>query len=1512
MKAKKMLFVLIMLMILGSLIAIDRTYTIDEAVLQGIRDACFGLSDPLVETYWDDYTREAREIDPEELEIFGDRSYSDVFDLWEHTLLAYKAVIEDNPEPYYEMNDVIDFLLVDFDWEDYKLQLYNPSFTDMSQYSIDAYARGLHMAYGLNFIAFMCDMAYFYMTTGQQEQMLIKLDELIDWAIDDVYNNTGWRDPAGWCQDEYSNELLPRIQASSFRLINVSGIGYCCIIAGEDLSAGTRLNDFVMEQLWSTDNYPAGTDLHGFTDYGVTNTGMYIGGLTYANRAIYLAPLFFTALKRVHNYNIWDTDFMNNWMTQVMMRNDPKFCHITQKDDFRHRSLDSGEYPYNDNNNLEKGLLPYYYNNTNNIDLKKTIRWYVHRAKSNNNNLYPKETNEHNTESFEVVMCFNPDTIIDLPISDDTYYPSYLETGSYSDDELTILRPSSTSANVINSNGNYILDIPYMTINHENSFDHNHYNFEKTHFQLFYKGKYFIVDTGYKTWYNGDWSRLKDWFKSPYSKNLIIINPDSTDIENSELKGEFSELTEWCTSGNTTDYVSLNQKDPIGYTDKFNYHTTNDILSPSYKDFLISNDLLQHLKVSVEYNNKMPDNNGTAHPCEVIRNYYMIDDQYYILYDVVENTEQFTNKYRNQIHFNPNAEEVFDADNESQFCSTIDGVNLYGIMGASNNFYTNYEDKDLNYGAHYSGLPIGWTGSRSANHSRLRITSTGINEQFLTLLIPSECYTNPIDDVSPGTGQYAIKYSLNTGYNCYAAVSDGNDVYCDGGNTRFVTDASFLLVEANNIFTDLKKLILNSNNFLEVRDMGGTDFTNVVVFDSDYVSEEVIVEWTESDELEIITLMSFTSPIPLPIPNPKYKILRCGVLPEDLISKTYYYATGSTNPQDRGLINNNIESLALDSLYFYVNYGYSDLASVNLLTEELIIHQGVFDGITIQGVTQFGTGEIVFRHEITVPVGAELIFTPNSKPQMAEDSKFSVNGQVTAIGDSLNIIEFDKKLSENWIGFYISSDGAVDFQYCKFSNAKGAIQCFGDIDLSNSEITNCDYGLQINSPNSYKVNDNTISNCGKYGVFIGNTSFLITACHFEDNFIYDCQYGLFLYNTNAEINDNAIYNNDENGMYISRRSNPIIISSYIGNTRKGAIDTPEIYLIDDSYPVLDYMYNDIVIESGGNSKSIYNASGADNQYYCRNNFWGDGITTTEIEQSFYPSEWDVIFEPFCESSNTGFAPPIGIGDKLFDEGLEAEIDGDLLLAKEKYLLSIEQNPDDVESLWSASRLLNCVDPDIGFGYYEAQQLYEGIMTDSLNTDLYELSKQSAINCDRKMENFQEAIIQYEIMFEDSLSIIDSIFTQLDIVYTYMEVEAAGNRASSLHFINDDHAVRNSKHAREMENELLSLLMRETDDGGIYSPIIHKVKLHGNYPNPFNPTTMISFSIPDESKVELTVYNIKGQKVKTLVNDNLAKGIHEVLWNGKDYHNKSVASGVYFYKLSVNGKNHFIKKCLMLK
>ncbi|OGC96565.1 MAG: hypothetical protein A2W25_00875 [candidate division Zixibacteria bacterium RBG_16_53_22] len=73
-------------------------------------------------------------------------------------------------------------------------------------------------------------------------------------------------------------------------------------------------------------------------------------------------------------------------------------------------------------------------------------------------------------------------------------------------------------------------------------------------------------------------------------------------------------------------------------------------------------------------------------------------------------------------------------------------------------------------------------------------------------------------------------------------------------------------------------------------------------------------------------------------------------------------------------------------------------------------------------------------------------------------------------------------------------------------------------------------------------------------------------------------------------------------------------------------------------------------------------------------------------------------------------------------------------------------------------------------------------------------------------------------------------------------------------------------------------------------------LNQNYPNPFNPSTKISFSLIRRGNVTLSVYNLLGQKVLELVNQELEAGAHEVEWDGRDRSGKPVSSGLYFYKM----------------
>ena len=91
--------------------------------------------------------------------------------------------------------------------------------------------------------------------------------------------------------------------------------------------------------------------------------------------------------------------------------------------------------------------------------------------------------------------------------------------------------------------------------------------------------------------------------------------------------------------------------------------------------------------------------------------------------------------------------------------------------------------------------------------------------------------------------------------------------------------------------------------------------------------------------------------------------------------------------------------------------------------------------------------------------------------------------------------------------------------------------------------------------------------------------------------------------------------------------------------------------------------------------------------------------------------------------------------------------------------------------------------------------------------------------------------------------------------------------------------------------------------------IDKYSLSQNYPNPFNPTTVIVYYLPDigfqPAEVELTIYNVLGKKVRTLVKERQHLGEHRAVWDGKDDDGNDVASGIYFYRLKVSGVD-FVK------
>ena len=104
------------------------------------------------------------------------------------------------------------------------------------------------------------------------------------------------------------------------------------------------------------------------------------------------------------------------------------------------------------------------------------------------------------------------------------------------------------------------------------------------------------------------------------------------------------------------------------------------------------------------------------------------------------------------------------------------------------------------------------------------------------------------------------------------------------------------------------------------------------------------------------------------------------------------------------------------------------------------------------------------------------------------------------------------------------------------------------------------------------------------------------------------------------------------------------------------------------------------------------------------------------------------------------------------------------------------------------------------------------------------------------------------------------------------------------------------------------------DLGYYNRTVSNPKsinLHRNYPNPFNPITIIEYELPAATNVNITIYDIMGRKVKNLINNNQSSGYKSVIWNATNNQDQPVSAGAYLYSIEA-GEFRQTKKMILLK
>jgi len=221
-----------------------------------------------------------------------------------------------------------------------------------------------------------------------------------------------------------------------------------------------------------------------------------------------------------------------------------------------------------------------------------------------------------------------------------------------------------------------------------------------------------------------------------------------------------------------------------------------------------------------------------------------------------------------------------------------------------------------------------------------------------------------------------------------------------------------------------------------------------------------------------------------------------------------------------------------------------------------------------------------------------------------------------------------------------------------------------------------------------------------------------------------------------------------------------------------------------------------------------------------------------------------------------------------------------------------------------------------------------LVTQQIGSRAYKLS----INGDFETE---VAGFQQEYEFDSGILVIDSVMagvenSAVDVYYMTKDnwlslgmidlrgqeyIQNGHSNVVNIYF----HLVKDAELIQPFLSHLLTLAVDENSKIILTRVVTDRLSrlipdsyaLNQNYPNPFNPNTIIRYSLPKQSDVNITIYNILGQEVVVLVDKAQPAGYHQVVWEGKNSQGKPVASGIYFYRIEA-GEFTDNKKMLLLK
>jgi len=445
--------------------------------------------------------------------------------------------------------------------------------------------------------------------------------------------------------------------------------------------------------------------------------------------------------------------------------------------------------------------------------------------------------------------------------------------------------------------------------------------------------------------------------------------------------------------------------------------------------------------------------------------------------------------------------------------------------------------------------------------------------------------------------------------------------------------------------------------------------------------------------------------------------------------------------------------------------------------------------------------------------------------------------------------------------------------------------------------------IRLYSYPNYLITGNSISN-----YYTGLSLFESgqgKVCSVGGNSIEANQYGfgIQVYHTNIEMNSYGSVKNNFIGLGGLRNS-----SLYLAGNKQPTYQSfsnnysDEMAFTHDSFPK-DIRHN-LIYDSLHPSDALLRCTNCDesSEHDVSYNYWNVSDPfelILPLERYHIQPLWDM---------DPGMTPEIAADQDLFELAKYNLRIGHNDLAVIQFMDLIENYPD-TQYKEEAAKLLMAASGSSSDTIYDLQHFYatEPNLHNDIGID--KLADYLVNYCNLKLEDYQAVVDWYEAIILNPPSVADSIYAVIDLGYTYLLMNAADDRAQYVGKYTQYIPKSLQTFRRDLDG-YINQLLHSTPANSNVPPVPISFVLHQNYPNPFNPTTTIAFDIPEDAPVQLAIYNIRGQLVKEIRYETLPKGYHRMVWDGKDRHNQSMGSGVYFYRMTYKGKANTKKMCIM--